>query len=363
MDHDDINNSRSSSRFKKYINSVKGSITELKKFNDCPNKLKEEYCQRLLDAIYTGDNKLAIFLIDDLITKKIDVRCDDSVPFHSHVGSWETLCSTLSLACKLGRLIVVKYLLETGEFEDCITLLIRIFVSDPFLYDTFTTFNDPDSLYQSNNIHNIWARYLKENYPEKYDEYEFEPDKLLAGIESYSFLPPTEDFTEVEREKWTSFYRKNRRKIYDDSGHRILKLLELLLSYVKPNRIQELKGINENNKIQPLMERVEEYIADNYGDDWRLQIANGELDATEEELIAECKPELERGYTKEIKMRELIIKRIHELESIGMDEPTLIFSDKSAGKRRKTYRKKNIKNKKSKTKKLKKPNKTKKTIK
>jgi hypothetical protein len=84
-----------------------------------------------------------------------------------------------------------------------------------------------------------------------------------------------------------------------------------------------------------------------------------QVDATEE-LIAEYKPDLEREYTKEIKMRELIIKRIHELESIGMDEPTLIFSDKSAGKRRKTYRKKNIKNKKSKTKK---PNKTKKTIK
>jgi hypothetical protein len=196
---------------------------------DCQNKLKEEYCQRLLDAIDIGNDRLAIFLIDDLIKKNIDVRCDDSIPFYYAVR--DTVCSTLWLASILGRFTIVEHLIKTGEFDDCILETVR------------------------------WL------------------------ILEFSGIIYDDTFRVLIDKKDSSYGREHHRQHIKEKHNKTVKMLKLLLSYVKPNSIRELKAISENYQESHTFgyRSWEQYIEDMVDDDLRLQIANGEIEESEEE--------------------------------------------------------------------------------
>ena len=116
-----------------------------------------------------------------------------------------------------------------------------------------------------------------------------------------------------------------------------------MLSYVKPNRIQELKAISENHQEYYTLsddETFEEKMENNIGNDWRSEYYT-ESDLAYYKAIFE--EETAKFLRENSEINYIIIERIRELELMEPDKPKLIF----AGNRRKTYRKRNRKNKKS----------------
>jgi hypothetical protein len=234
--------------------------------DDCDTKLKAEYCHRFLDAIYHGDNDLAIFLIDDLIKKGVDITCPFierwpySLPEHVH-------CSTLYYACIFNRIIIIKYLLDTSLFDDCIVSVINKLV------------NDRDSLVMERN---------------KFNNVDFDP-KI-----KYDYRHENKQFQ--EKRKWMT----NIKKEFSGQSHDKLKrILKLLLSHLSQKRIETIQI------PEPIIRTLEGDLGDDY------------LEEYDEEEIEAQKKALQ-------KMNVEIKKKHDEIVDIIKNHPGSIFKEPSS---------------------------------
>jgi hypothetical protein len=230
--------------------------------DDCDTKLKAEYCHRFLDAIYHGDNDLAIFLIDDLIKKGIDITCPFIMQFHL----WERdlPCSTLYYACLFNRIVIIKHLLDTSLFDDCIVLVINKLLE-----------NRSWQIMERNNLDNV----------------DFDP-KIMYNYRNKEY---------IENQKR---YRSILRELHKQSHDKLKRILKLLLSHLSRKRIETIQ-ISE-----PLVMTME----DNLGDDY--------LEEYNEKEIEEYKKALQESNDRTKKEHDEIVYLVKNHPGSIFKEPS-----------------------------------------
>ena len=79
-------------------------------------------------------------------------------------------CATLLYACLNNRIIIIKHLLETGEFDDCILEIIRLLVTNNnyrHICDYYKKDNDSQNEEPRWEYEAIRRRFEEQNLPQK----------------------------------------------------------------------------------------------------------------------------------------------------------------------------------------------------
>lgn len=202
--------------------------------DDCETKLKEEYCHRLLDAIYHGDNKLAIFLIDDLIKKGVDITCPFIVEFN--VREPDLPCSTLYYACLFNRIVIIKHLLDTSLFDDCIVLVINKLLE-----------NRSMPIMERNILDNV----------------DFDP-KIMYNYHNKQYIENKKRYNTIKQE------------LSKQSHGKLKQVLKLLLSHLSRKKIETIQ-ISE-----PLVRTIEDGLGDDYLEEYDQEEIEAEKKALQE---------------------------------------------------------------------------------
>jgi Txe/YoeB family toxin of Txe-Axe toxin-antitoxin module len=233
--------------------------------DDCDTKLKAEYCHRFLDAIYHGDNDLAIFLIDDLIKKGVDITCPFIVDFHFR--EHDLPCSTLYYACLFNRIVIIKHLLDTSLFNDCIILVINKLLEN---------------------------RSLPIREYNKLDNVDFDP-KIMYNYRNKEYIENHKRRLAISGE------------LSKQSHDKLKRILKLLLSHLSQKRIEMIQI------PEPLVMTME----DIYGDDLE------DLEEYTGKEIEEIKKELDESNDKTKKEHD-------EIVDIIKNHPGSIFKEPSS---------------------------------